>query len=67
MDFAASFHSVWNKGNDNASLRFIVPADLALTRARCALIKSVQTVLQSGLAVMGCPPVEEMRNESVAA
>lgn len=67
MDFAASFHSLWNRGNDNVSLRFIVPGDKNLTRARCALIKAVQTVLQSGLAVMGCPPVEEMRNESIAA
>ena len=67
MDLAAAFHGLWNKGNDNAALRFIVPDDKNLTRARCALIKSVQTVIQSGFAVMGCVPIEEMRNESVAA
>ncbi len=67
MDLAAVFHGVWNKGNDNASLRFIVADDKNLTRARCALIKSVQTVLQSGLAVMGCTPLEELRNAQVAA
>jgi arginyl-tRNA synthetase len=69
MDLAAQFHGLWNKGNDNASLRFIVPGDKDLTRARLVLIKSVQTVIQSGLAVMGCTPVEEMRNdtESTAA
>ena len=63
MEFAAQFHSLWNKGNDNAALRFIVADDKNLTRARCALIKSVQVVLQSGLAVMGCQPLDELRNE----
>lgn len=63
MDLAAQFHGLWNKGNDDASLRFIVPGDKNLTRARLVLIKSVQTVLQSGLAVMGCKPLEELRND----
>jgi len=67
MELAAAFHGVWNKGNDNASLRFIVADDRNLTRARCALIKSVQIVLQCGLAVMGCAPLEELRNDQVAA
>ena len=67
MELAAAFHGLWNKGNDNASLRFIVADDKNLTRARAALIKSVQIVLQSGLAVMGCPPLEELRNDQVAA
>lgn len=67
MDLAAAFHGLWNKGNDNATLRFIVPDDKNLTRARAALIKSVQIVLQSGLAVMGCTPLEELRNDQVAA
>jgi arginyl-tRNA synthetase len=63
MELAALFHGLWNKGNDNATLRFIVADDKNLTRARLVLIKSVQTVLQSGLAVMGCDPIEEMRND----
>ncbi|MDX2028408.1 MAG: arginine--tRNA ligase [Alphaproteobacteria bacterium] len=63
MELAALFHGLWNKGNENASLRFIVPDDKALTRTRLALIKSVQITLQSGLAVMGCAPIEEMRHE----
>lgn len=60
MDVAAAFHSLWNKGNDNAALRFLVPDDPALTRIRLVLVKAVQTVVASGLAVMGCTPVEEM-------
>jgi len=63
MELAALFHGLWNKGNDNATLRFIVPDNKNLTLMRLALIKSVQTVIQSGLAVMGCPPVEEMRSD----
>lgn len=67
MDLAALFHSLWHKGNDNASLRFIVPGDKNVTRTRLVLIKAVQTVLASGLAVMGCQPVEEMRHDKPAA
>ncbi|NTU77552.1 MAG: arginine--tRNA ligase, partial [Alphaproteobacteria bacterium] len=67
MELAAVFHSYWNKGNDNATLRFIVPGDPALTRARLVLVKAVQTVIASGLAVMGCTPVEEMRNDPTIA
>jgi arginyl-tRNA synthetase len=66
-DIAGLFHSLWNKGNDNTSLRFIVPGDKNLTHARLVLIKSVQTVIASGLAVMGCEPVEEMRHDEPAA
>jgi arginyl-tRNA synthetase len=66
MDLAALLHGLWHKGNDNAALRFIVANDKALTRARLVMIKAVQTVLRSGLAVMGCTPVEEMRNDKAA-
>ena len=33
-DLAAAFHGFWNRGNDNETLRFIVPGDRELTRAR---------------------------------
>ncbi|NBO20303.1 MAG: arginine--tRNA ligase, partial [Proteobacteria bacterium] len=59
MDLAAEFHSFWNKGNDKAELRFILPDDYAATRARLALLKAVQLVIASGLAVMGCDALEE--------
>ncbi|MDD5586120.1 MAG: arginine--tRNA ligase [Alphaproteobacteria bacterium] len=63
MDLAAQFHSLWNKGNDNATLRFIVPDNPALTRTRLLLVKATQTVIASGLSVMGCEPLEEMKND----
>ena len=60
-DLAASFHAFWNRGNDNEMLRFIVPGDCELTRARVALARSVAVVIASALAVMGVEPVREMR------
>jgi len=63
MDLAATFHSFWNKGNENAALRFLLPDDPKETQSRLALVKAVQTVIASGLAVMGCSALEEMRHD----
>ena len=60
-DLAAEFHGLWNKGNDDVSLRFIIADDDALTRSRLALVRALAIVIASGLAVMGVQPVEEMR------
>jgi arginyl-tRNA synthetase len=60
-DLAAEFHQLWNKGKDDAALRFVVAADHELTRARLALVQAVATVIASGLHVFGVQPVEEMR------
>jgi arginyl-tRNA synthetase len=60
-DLAAGFHALWNRGKEDATLRFILPDDLARTRARLALVTAVKTVIASGLAVFGVEPVEEMR------
>ncbi|MDD4616930.1 MAG: arginine--tRNA ligase [Alphaproteobacteria bacterium] len=67
MDLAALFHGLWNKGNDNAALRFIVPSDKPLTHARLALITALRIILRSGLSVVGCTPMEELRSESAPA
>jgi arginyl-tRNA synthetase len=60
-DLAAQFHTLWNKGNDDASLRFLIPEEQALTLARLAMIQAVAFVIASGLDVFGVTPVEEMR------
>lgn len=60
-DLAAAFHAFWNRGNDDETLRFIVPDDAEMTRVRVALARAVAVVIASGLAVMGVEPVEEMR------
>jgi arginyl-tRNA synthetase len=60
-DVAAGFHGLWNKGNEDVGLRFIIADNEALTRSRLALVRAVAVVIVSGLAVMGVKPVEEMR------
>jgi len=60
-DLAAEFHSLYNKGNDNPDLRFVIEDNLAITTARLALIRSAAIVIANGLKVLGVKPVEEMR------
>lgn len=60
-DLAAGFHSLWNKGKDDAGLRFILPENHGVTMARLALIRSAALVLAAGLGVLGVEPAEEMR------
>jgi arginyl-tRNA synthetase len=60
QEVAAQFHVLWNKGKDEATLRFILASDPQLTRARLALVRGVAIVIASGLAVFGVEPVQEM-------
>lgn len=60
-ELAAAFHSLWSRGNKETQLRFIVPGDPALTRARMAMVRGVAVVIASGLQVFGVEPVEELR------
>ncbi len=60
QELAAEFHSFWNRGRDDATLRFLIENDRELSFARLALVKAMATVIASGLAVMGVEPVEEM-------
>lgn len=61
QELASEFHGLWNRGNEDESLRFIQVNDEELTRARLALIRAVSIVVASGLQVMGVEPVNEMR------
>lgn len=60
-DVAAAFHGLWNKGREDARLRFILEDDRDKTLARMALVRATATVVASGLGVMGVTPVEELR------
>lgn len=60
-ELASEFHGLWNRGNDDSSLRFIQEGDQATSRAKIALARSVSVVICSGLGILGVTPVEEMR------
>jgi arginyl-tRNA synthetase len=60
FDLAAAFHGLWNKGKDEADLRFLIPDQPELTTARLALIRAVTIVVASGLEIFGVEPVQEM-------
>lgn len=59
-ELASDFHGFWNRGNDEASLRF-VQENPAVSQAKIALAKAVSVVICAGLAILGVTPVEEMR------
>ena len=59
-DLASAFHSLWNRGNDDPSRRFLVEDRSDLTRARIELARGAQRIIRSGLALMGVEAAEEM-------
>jgi arginyl-tRNA synthetase len=59
-ELASDFHGLWNKGNDDDSLRFL-QEDTAISAAKIALVRAVGVVISSGLGILGVTPVEEMR------
>lgn len=60
-DLASAFHGLWNKGNENPQLRFIISGRKDVTLARLALIRAIKGVIASALAVLGVEALEEMR------
>jgi arginyl-tRNA synthetase len=59
-ELASDFHGLWNKGNDDDSLRFL-QGDPAVSQAKIALARAVGVVICAGLGILGVTPVEEMR------
>jgi len=60
-DIASELHSLWNRGNDEPSLRFLQETDPAATAAKIALVRSVAVVISAGLGILGVTPAKEMR------
>jgi arginyl-tRNA synthetase len=60
-DLASDFHGLWNRGNDDLSLRFVQEGNSATSAAKIALARATGVVIASGLAILGVTPVEEMR------
>lgn len=60
-ELASDFHGLWNRGNDDASLRFIQEGNAATSAAKIALARATGVVISAGLGILGVTPVEEMR------
>ena len=60
-ELAGAFHALWNKGKDEANLRFLIEGDAGLSQARLALIGAIAIVIASGLSIFGVEPRKEMR------
>lgn len=60
QELAANFHSLWNKGKDDALMRFILPDNVQLTAARLAMLKSLTYIIASGLNIFNIKALQEM-------
>ncbi|WP_050930039.1 arginine--tRNA ligase [Aestuariivita boseongensis] len=60
-ELAGDFHGLWNRGNDDPSLRFIQEGDAATSQAKIALARAVSVVISAGLGILGVTPAQEMR------
>ncbi|MEM9550713.1 MAG: arginine--tRNA ligase [Pseudomonadota bacterium] len=60
-ELAGEFHGLWNRGHDDASLRFLQEGDTATSQAKIALARAVSVVISTGLGILGVTPAQEMR------
>jgi arginyl-tRNA synthetase len=60
FDLAATFHALWNRGNDDPSRRFLLGHAPEITRARLALADAIGQIIRNGLGIMGVAAAEEM-------
>lgn len=60
-DLASNFHALWNRGNEEPSLRFLQEGDSDATQAKIALARATAVVISHGLGILGVVPVDEMR------
>jgi arginyl-tRNA synthetase len=60
-EIASDLHALWNRGNDDTSLRFIQEGDVATSQAKIALARATGVVISAGLGILGVTPAEEMR------
>jgi arginyl-tRNA synthetase len=60
-ELASEFHAAWTQGRDAPHLRFIIPNDALITKARLSLVQGVVSVIASGLALLGVSAPVEMR------
>lgn len=61
QDLASSFHSLWNRGNENPDFKFIISDNSLLTKSRIYLIIALKIILSTGLEIFNIKPLEKMR------
>jgi arginyl-tRNA synthetase len=61
QELAAEFHALWNKGSENAQLKFIIKDSLQLTLARICLVLATKKIIAQALEIFNVKPLEEMR------
>ncbi|MDF7674358.1 arginine--tRNA ligase [Acetobacteraceae bacterium ESL0709] len=61
IDLASDFHTLWNRGREETSLRFIQEDAPRETFARLALVSAIATTLRAGLNILGVQALEELR------
>ena len=59
-DLSSSFHSFWNKGKDDQSLRFIDTSDVNKTITKLFWIESLRIVLKKAFDIIGIQAHEHM-------
>ncbi|WP_170338212.1 arginine--tRNA ligase [Ruegeria arenilitoris] len=60
-ELSGDFHALWNKGNEEMSVRFLQDGDAATSQAKIALARAVSVVISAGLGILGVTPAQEMR------
>ena len=60
-ELASELHAQYNRGKDMPHLRFIRDDNRRLTGARLAFVRGIETVLATGLALLGVSTPDEMR------
>ena len=61
FELASDFHALWNRGHDDAALRFIQDGDPATSQAKIALCRATAVVIAAALGILGVTPANEMR------
>ncbi len=59
-ELATLFHSFWSAGNEQENLRFIIPNNLELSKARLKLAQGLIQTITCGLDILGVTPIEQM-------
>ena len=60
-ELASDFHGLWNRGSDDASLRFLQEGKDATSAAKIALVRATGVVIETALGILGVTPLTEMR------